>query len=246
VSAPPPSVPDPATVAPPAGARPAALAGAAIRTWLRYAAPLTALSAVALSPLVILGLVVPAPRNPAEARTVLALGWAIVGVAWLGQLVLVGGAAAMTGPRRSQLRALAAGLLRLLGAIVPCLAAAAAITLGSLAFVVPGLVLLVLLALTGASPVRGLPGALRDSIAVARTHLPAVIVIVAGMLALDAAIGLVAHRAFAMSFTRPQAQLPAFRGFVRAIIAGLVVLSPLPATLLATLRRRAAPPPGAP
>ena len=196
---------------------------------------------MALSPLVLLGLQIPLPRNAAEAKTAFSLGWAIVGVAWLGQLVLVGGAAAMTGPRRPQLRALGAGLLRLLGAILPCLAAAAAIALASLAFVVPGLVLFVLLALTGASPARGVPGALRDSLATARRHLPAVILIVIAMLALDAAIGVGAHRAFAMSFTKPPTQWPAFRNFVRAVVAALVVLSPLPATLLATVRRRAEP-----
>ena len=38
-------------------------------------------------------------------------------------------------------------------------------------------------------------------------HLRAVIVIVVGMLALDAAIGLVAHGAFAMSFTKPTVAL---------------------------------------
>lgn len=231
----------------PAAARAApSLAATALRTWLRYLVPLTVLSAVALSPLVILGLQVSVPRNAAEARTALTLGWAIVGVAWLGQLVLVGGAAATTGPRRSQLGALGAGLLRLLGAILPCLAAAAAVTLASLAFVVPGVVLFVLLALTGASPARGVPGALRDSLAVARAHLPAVIVIVIGMLALDAAIGLGAHHAFAMSFGKPPAPLPAGRNFVRAIVAGLVVLSPLPAMLLATVRRRAEPASSAP
>jgi len=226
---------------PRAGAR--ALVGTALRTWLRYAVPLTVLSAIAFSPLAILARQLRPPTTFAEAVATQATGWAMVSVAWLSQLVLVGGAAAMTGPPRTQLAALGAGSLRLLGAIVPCLAAAAAIALGSLAFVLPGVVLLALLALTGASPARGLPDALRDSIAVARTRLPMMIAVVVGMLALDALIGLVSYFAVLMPVVKPAtpAQIAATRTFVRVVVVALIALSPLPATLLATLRRQAEP-----
>ena len=101
------------------------------------------------------------------------LGWELIAIGWLGQLVLVGGAAAITGARPSQISQLGAfgrGLVQLARAIVPCLAAAAAIAIGGLALVVPGLVLLVLLALTGASRARGVPASLADSIAVVRAR----------------------------------------------------------------------------
>jgi hypothetical protein len=240
VSASPSSVSD---AAPPPEATTAdrGLVATAIRTWLRYVIPLTLLSAIALSPLVIIALTLRVPGNAGQAVTTRGLGWALVGVAWLGQLILVGGAAAMTGARLSQRQALTRGCTQLARAVVPCVVAAAAIALGSLALVVPGVLLLVLLSLTGASPDRGLPAPLRDSIAVARRHLPAVAITVAAMLALDAAIGIIAYRASAMPLGRAPtpAQLLAIRTFVRAVVLGLVVLSPLPAMLLATLRHRA-------
>jgi hypothetical protein len=82
-------------------------------------------------------------------------GWGLLPIAWLGQLVLIGGAAAILRARPSQLRAFTAGLAQLVRAILPCLAAAAAIATASLALVLPGLVLLALLSLTGASTARG-------------------------------------------------------------------------------------------
>jgi hypothetical protein len=117
------------------------------------------------------------------------------------------------------------------------------IAIGSLALVVPGLILLVLLALTGAGRARGVPAALADSIAVARKHLPVIAVTVAAMLALDAAIGLAAYRGFAPLPRQPSpAQLAAVRHFVRAIAIALTLASPLPATVLATIRARASEP----
>jgi hypothetical protein len=227
------------------GAAPAASAGAivatAVRTWLRYLVPLTLLSAIALSPLVVLALGVRAPPDPAAARPVVQLGWTLLAVAWLGQFILVGGAAAMLSAP-SQLRAFPRGFVQLIRAVVPCLMAALAVAIGSLALVVPGLVLLVLLSLTGASRERGLPAPLLDSLAAARRQLPAVALAVIALLALDAAIGLVAHRAFLAPLpARPTPiQLAAVRSFVRAIALALVVLSPLPATVLAVIHVRAA------
>ena len=217
-----------------------AIVGPAIRIWLRHLVPLTLLSALALSPLIALAMRARAPANAAEAKAVLSLGWTLLALAWLPQLVLVGGAAAMMGERRSQLRALGRGFLQIVRAVVPCLVAAAAVAIGSLALVVPGPVLLVLLSLTGASRERGLPAPLADSVAAVRRQWVAVAIAVAALLALDAAIGFVAHRVFVASLpakpTTPQ--LAAMRDFVRAIAVALIVLSPLPACLLARLRAR--------
>lgn len=230
--------------APAAAAPPGAVVGPAVRTWLAHLVPLTLLSALALSPLLAIALRVRAPAKPADIRAVVSLGWTLVATAWLAQLVLVGAAAAMTGERRSQLRALGRGLVQLVRAVVPCLVAAAAVAIGGLALVVPGAVLLVLLSLTGASRARGLPAPLLDSIAAARRQWRAVALAVVALLALDAAIGIAAHRALVAPLpARPTpAQLAGARDFVRAIAATLVVLSPLPACVLARLHARVQPP----
>jgi hypothetical protein len=241
VTAAPPPVTDPelADADNPSGA----VVGPAIRTWLSYIVPLTLLSAIALSPLIVLALGIHAPTDPAAARPVIQLGWTLLAVAWLGQFILVGGAAAMLSEPPSQLRALTRGLLQLLRAVVPCLVAALAVAIGSLALVLPGLVLLVLLSLTAASRERGLPAPLLDSLTAARRQLPAVVLAVIALFALDTAIGLVAYRVFLAPPARPTPiQLAAVRNFVRAIALALVVLSPLPATVLARLHARATRP----
>jgi hypothetical protein len=220
---------------------------AALRTWLRYVVPLTLLSAIAVSPALVLALRARPSLDPAGARAALTLGWEMIALAAFGQLVLVGGAAAITRarPSPSQVGALGGGLVQLARAIVPCLAAVAAVAVGGLALVVPGLVLLVLLALTGASPARGVPAALADSITAARAQLPATALAVFAMLAIDVAIGVAAQRAFVVPLPRQPApaQLAQLRLFVRVIALALVLISPLPATVLATIRTRAAPPP---
>jgi hypothetical protein len=213
---------------------------------LRYLVPLTLLSAIALAPVIVIALRVRVPVDPAGANAAVIAGWGMLAIAALGQLVLVGGAAAVARVQPSQLSqlgALRSGFMGLVRAIVPCVAAAVAIAIGSLALLVPGLALLVLLALTGASRERGLPAPLVDSIAVARTQLPTVALTVAAMLALDAAIGLAAYRGFVVPLPRQPtpAQLAAVRHFARAIALALVVVSPLPATMLATIRARAEP-----
>jgi hypothetical protein len=226
-----------------------ALVGPAILIWLRHLVPLTLLSAIALSPLIAIALATRAPADLAGAKTVIRLGWMLLAVAWFAQLWLVGGASAIVGRAssgngapRSQLRAFGAGLSRMVRTLVPCLVAAAAVLLGCLALVVPGPVLLVLLALTAASRQRGLPAPLFDSIAATRRQLPAVVLAVAALFAIDAVIGVVAYRAFMPLPPRPTpAQLAAVRDLVRVIAAALVLLSPLPATVLALLRARVAP-----
>ena len=208
---------------------------------MRYIVPLTLLSAITLTPVIVIALRVRAPSDPAHAKAALTAGWAMLAVAYFGQLVLVGGASAMARGRPSQLRALGGGLAQLIGAIVPCLLAAVSIAIGALALVVPGVVLLVLLSLTGASCERGARARLADSIAVVRQHLAAVTLVTLGMLAIDVAIGLVAHRLLVARIPPhpTPAQLAFARTFVRSIAVALVVASPLPATLLATIRASA-------
>lgn len=220
----------------------ASFLSSAMHSWVRYIVPLTLLSAIALAPVIAIALRVRAPLHPAGANATLTAGWAMLALAWLGQLVLVGGASAITRPApASQLGAFRDGLAQLVRAIVPCLTAAVAIVIGSLALIVPGLVLLVLLALTGASRERGVPAPLLDSIAVTRTQLPAVALTVAAMLTVDAAIGVAAYRAFIVSWPRhpTPAHLAALPHALRVMALALVLVSPLPATVLATIRARA-------
>jgi len=216
------------------------IVGAAIQTWLRYLVPLTLLSAVALSPLIAFALATRPPADLAAAKSVVSRGWTVLAFAWLGQLLLVGGASAMTTGRPPQLRAFAGGLLQLVRAVLPCLAAVAAIAIGSLALAVPGVILLVLLSLTAASRERGLSAPLLDSIATVRRQWLAVALTVAALFAIDAAIGVLAFQRFVPPLPKQPtpAQLAGIRDFARAIVITLVVVSPLPATVLATLHAR--------
>lgn len=203
-----------------------AIVGPSVGRWLRHVVGLTVLSAIALSPEIWIALRVGVPANAPAAKAAVSLGWVLIGGAWFGQLVLVGGAARIE-------RGFGAGLAQMLRVVVPCAVAAIAVAIGCLALVVPGPVLLVLLALTGASTARGLPAPLVDSIDAVRGQLGAVALAVAAMLVIDGAIGVVAHRVFVAG------QLAGARDFVRAIVVALVVVSPGPACVLARLRARA-------
>jgi hypothetical protein len=224
----------------PASPKPRGLVLAALATWLRYLVPLTLLSALALAPQLLVALRLPAPTDPARAQIALRTGWGLVATAWLGRLLLVGPAAFLASTKPGQLRALLGGLGALIRAILPCALAAAAIALGSLALVVPGLALLVLLSLTAASPPSRLPAPLLDSISTVKPRFLTVALVVLFGLALDAALGFAAYRALVPPFARPPtaAQLATLRSFVRVTALMLIVLAPLPATLLATLRAR--------
>jgi len=213
----------------------------AVRTWLRYAVPLTLLAAIALAPIAWLALRVPAPADVNAARAQVRLAFVIASGAWMFQLWLVAAAAPCTRARLSQWRALTAGVAGLARGFVPWLIAIAAIALGTLALVVPGLVLLVLLSLTGASELSAPPPApLAESIAAARAQLATVAALVAGMIALDLAIAFVAQAALvpAVANKAKAVQLLPIRTFVRVVALALVVVSPLPACGLAAIRSR--------
>src|SRR5690606_2509529 len=113
-------------------------------------------SAVALAPLVWLAFRAGAAPDFARARAQVRLGWVLAGAAWACQLWLVAGVAPavrglVRGEPLSQLGALVHGARGLARGLVPCSIAVIAVVFGGFALVVPGLVLLVLVALTGAS-----------------------------------------------------------------------------------------------
>jgi hypothetical protein len=223
-----------------------AVIASALRTYVRYAVPLTVISALALSPVLVLAFAARPPTDAAAARSILRLTWELIGVAAVAQLLVVGGVtpaarAIAAGRPLSQGRALAAGIGQLIRAFVPCVLAALTIAIGSLALVVPGVLLCVLLSLTGACAERGIQGAMADSIAVARRQLPRVAAVVAGMLVADVAVVMIARM---VSLHAPLAakptpdQLLAICHLVHVVAIALVVVAPLPATVLATIRAR--------
>ncbi len=209
--------------------------------------PLTLLSVLALSPLLYLALKVPAPRTSEIARGQLRLAWILGGVAWAFQLWLVAGVAPAVraiaaGQPLSQWRALTSGIANLVRGIVPCAIAVVAVVLGGIALVVPALVVLVFVSLTGASPQLGgeAPAAVRDSIAIVRANVRTVAIVALAIVALDLAITLATQLAIVPAFAKKTtaAKLLPIRDFVRVVAAALVVMSPLAACALASVATR--------
>jgi hypothetical protein len=243
-----------------------------LRTWLRYVVPLTVLSSIALSPVAYIALKTSAPGDVLHARQLVRIGWLLAGTAIAWQLLLVAAvtpavrsiasalpAGVLRGPAEldlaiaagtplSQLSMLTRGLASLARALVPWLVAIAAVLLGGLALVVPGVLLLVLLSLTGASdrltdePAR----ALADSVTIVRAQLPRVAMLVALIVAVDLAIAYAAQLALVPAVGKKvaAAKLVPVQTFVRAIAVALVVLSPLAACTLAAAYERAKRRPG--
>lgn len=208
-----------------------------MKTWVRYAVPLTIVSLVAMLPFVWIALRVPVPADLAAARLDLKLGWAMAATAWLFQLWLVGAAAPLAGnPAMSQARALTAAFVGLGRAAIPVAIAATMVLVGSIALVIPGVVLLVMLALTGATE-GPLPQPLVASIAIARQHWKRLAVIIAAMVVADLAIAAITHALVVpkLPAKAPGAMIAPVRGFVRIVAGVLVVGSAVPATILAEL-----------
>jgi hypothetical protein len=225
----------------------AGIARLTLRTWLRYLVPLVVAEAIVIAPLGWVARKIVPTSAFATAHSQLVLGWILVGAAFVLQLLLVAAAApivkamAASAPP-AQHRALAASLGGLVRGVVPWSVALVAITLGLTALVVPGLVLIPLLALACASDELGepLPAPLLDGIAVARGHLKAVLVAVAAVIALDVVIGLAAQLALVPTLTaKPStAALTATHAFVSTVALALLAASPLTACALAATYRR--------
>jgi hypothetical protein len=217
------------------------------RTWLRYVVPLTLIAALALCPVAYVAWRANVPADLVQARSVLHLGWLLAATAWMFQLVLVAAAVpAVRGVARdeplAQGAALLAGVRGLARALVPCGVAVAAIVIGGVALVVPGLVLLVLFALTGASPRIGepLPAPLTDSVAMARANLRQVGLVVALVVAADLAIAAVMLMAFVPALPKkpPAELLVHVRACVRIVAVALIAVSPIAACALAAAAGR--------
>jgi hypothetical protein len=215
---------------------------------LRYVVPLTLIAAVVLSGIAYVAHAVTPPTDLPHARIAIHIGWIIAATAWVFQLVLVAAAAPLVASVArdeplSQVQAIGAAARGLGRGIVPCGVAIAAIAMGGVALAVPGVLLLGLLALTGASERLGepLPAALADSIAVVRAHAREVALAVAIIIAADLAIALVAHLAMlpALPKTKPPlAMLAPARAFVRVVALALIAGSAVPACVLAAIYQR--------
>ena len=215
------------------------------RTYVRYLVPLTVLSLIAFAPLLVLAQGIKVPLNGKQVALVLRYTWAFAGFSLIPLFLLVAGVAPavrgiVSGKPRSQLTVLGAGLVGLARAVVPILLAVAAFAIGGLAVVVPGLILVVLLALTGASTEDGAPARLTDSIAIARTKfLPIAGVIVVTLAVQALAIFLLSRQLIPLPKPPPPAQLAAFRDLLRVCVVGIALAAPIPAVVLATIHARA-------
>lgn len=214
------------------------------RTYLRYAVVVTLLSLVAFAPLLWLAMKLPIPADLAGAKGVVRTAWLLVGLGLVPLLVLVGGVtpavrSIVRGTPASQLAAFGAGLAGLVRAVIPCAVAMIAVLVGGLALVVPGLLLLVLLSLTGAmaGPGRSVPAPLIDSVAAARARMPAVTVIL--LCSIAAALGGVFLLSRGLPIPLPKQptieMFANFRLFARWAVAGVALGAPIPAIALAVL-----------
>jgi hypothetical protein len=213
-----------------------------LRAWLRYVVPFTLLSLIACAPLLYIALGVAAADKVAVAQQHVRLAWILAATAWACQLLLVAGVApgvrsVVHGAPLSQWQAFARGFASLVRGLLPCAIAVAAIVLGGLALVVPGLLLLVLLAMTGASRELSAPppAALVDSVAVARSQLTRVAFVVATIVVCNLAIAYAAHTLLVPTLVKKMAaaKLAPVRTFVRVVALALVALSPIASCTLA-------------
>jgi hypothetical protein len=206
-----------------------------VRAWLRYVVPLTLLAAVVLGPVAYLAWTAPAPVDVLAARALVRRGWILAIFALVLQLLVVAGAAPAVralhdGAPLSQIGAFMAGMRGLVRGFVPWLTAVIAVLLGGVALVVPGVLLLVLVSMTGASEHLGapLPAPIEDSISVARAHLPLIVMVVAAIIAIDLAITFAVQTTFVPVVGKKvtAAKLAPIRMFVRVTALALVAIAP--------------------
>jgi len=206
-----------------------------VRAWLRYVVPLTLLAVTRRA----------RARNPRwsgrppgdcfTARASVGDGWVRATCAIALQLLVVAAAAPAVraldgGAPLSQLGAFTAGVRGLVRGFVPWLTALVAVLLGGVTLVVPGVVLLVLVSMTGASDKLDapMPQAIEDSIALARAHLPRIALVVGTIVALDLAITFAVQATFVPIVGKKvaAAKLLPIRSFVRVTALALVAIAP--------------------
>ena len=220
------------------------------RTYLRYLLPVTVLSVIAFAPLLYLAMRVPVPGDLGQVNGVVRTAWLLAALSVIPLLILVGGVAPAVrsianGAPAGQLVVLRDGAVALVRAVVPVGFVVLAMLIGSLALVIPGIALFVLLSLTGATGAadRDLGDRIAASVAAVRANLGAVALVLTATIAVT--IGAVYFLQRGLPMPLPKAPKPellaTFRLFARYAIAGVALAAPLPAIALAALATRAAP-----
>jgi hypothetical protein len=216
----------------------------AVRTLVRYLVPIALVSFLVGAPILAIAFRSPWPRDLATANFALARAFTIAGTAWIATFLLVGAIAPLArsvaaGAPLSQPRALVASFANTVRTALPCLAASAAVLIGGLALVVPAFGLMVVLSLTGASTERGIPAPLADSVAMVRVQWKPVAAIVAVMFVVDVALVFAAWKLVAVPFGKKlkPAEWATYGNIARVVALGVVVTSPIFATLLASRAR---------
>jgi hypothetical protein len=219
----------------------------AVRAWIRYVVPLTVLAVIACAPILLIGSRAPAPPDLDQARRLIRVAWVLASFAWAFQLWLVAGVApavtsVASGSPLSQLRAFTGGLRGLVRGAIPVTISVIAIVLGCLALAVPGVILLVLLAQTGASDVLRSPppAAQTDSIEVTRASWKRPAIVVIGVVVASLAITLAVQLTLVPHITRkvPAAKLLPVRTYLHVVALALTAASPLAACAIAALYRK--------
>ena len=218
----------------------------ALRAWLRYLVPLTLLALIACGPLLYLALHAVPVKDLAHARAQVRLPWILASVSWIAALWLSAAAAPLvrsiySAEPLSQLGATWAGLRGLVRGALPIACAVIAILLGGLAFAAPGLVLLVLLSLTGASDSirEPLPAPLLDSIEAVRKGWLRAAITIAAIVVIALVLTYVLQRVYVprISSKVPPSKLLPIRTFLRLVGLSLAALTPLAACVLAACYR---------
>lgn len=216
----------------------------AARSYARHVIPLTVLAVALFAPLAVFALELAVPRNESQAIQLLRLTWGIAGCAWIVHYLLVGAAVrevrgVAAGRPLSQLASLRTGIAGIVRAGLPVAVAIAGIILGGIALAVPGIVLVVLFAFTGASERPGLAAPLADSAAVARAHLGIAGPVAAGVVLVNLAIAAIAYLILigttTLTATASADELAAVRTFLQVVTIGVIGVSPIAAVLLAAV-----------
>lgn len=213
----------------------------ALRAWLRYLVPLTLLAIIACVPMWWIALRAPAPPDVKHARILMRVAWALASTAWICQLWLVAAAAPAVhsiadGKPLSQVAALTTGLRALAVKFIPVLIAVLAIALGTVTLVVPGVLLLVLLAATGAVDSH------TEAVSVARADMKRLALILAGVIAGALVIALACQLAIVPAIGKKVAapKLLPIRTFVRVLAVALTAYAPIAACAIAAVTARRA------
>lgn len=217
----------------------------AARTYARYVAPLTLLSVVLFAPLLAYGFLSKVPGDLSPAWRMVMTAWAAAGTAWIVQYMMVGAAAPLvrsiaSGAPLSQLAALRASVRGLIRAVLPVLIVVGAVAIGSIALAIPGLVLGVLLSLTGASTRGGLSEPLLESVERVRANLKLVILAVIAILIVDLAIVTIPFVILLGPLSpRPTPdELATARRVLQVAALGLPLVTPIAACVLGSIATR--------